>query len=55
MRNSIPAAAAGYLQKRASTSALAGWQTRFFVGYMYVHVNLPQIYHIVAGGSPNAR
>lgn len=30
-RNSFPAAAAGYLQKRASTSALAGWQTRFFV------------------------
>lgn len=30
-RQSFPACAAGFLQKKASTNVLAGWQTRFFV------------------------
>ncbi|KAJ8609140.1 hypothetical protein CTAYLR_006058 [Chrysophaeum taylorii] len=30
-RNSFPAAAAGFLQKKATSHKLAGWQTRFFV------------------------
>lgn len=30
-RNSFPACAAGFLQKKATSNVLAGWQTRFFV------------------------